>query len=105
MAARKSGGVENPRGAPRVFISYSNDSTAHRDWVRVLAERLERGGVEVRLDQWHLVPGESVPAFMAREVRAAQYCIAVLTPRYAQRADADEGGAGQEHQIITGENG
>jgi hypothetical protein len=38
----------NPAGVtPRVFLSYSHDSEAHRAWVRRLAERLLEGGVEV----------------------------------------------------------
>lgn len=40
----------NPAGVtPRVFLSYSHDSEAHRTWVRLLAERLRQGGVEVTL--------------------------------------------------------
>ena len=42
--------VRNPAGVtPRVFLSYSHDSEAHRAWVRLLAERLRLGGVETRI--------------------------------------------------------
>ena len=48
----------HPAGVtPRVFLSYSHDSEVHRAWVRLLAERLLKGGVEVTLDQWDLRPG------------------------------------------------
>ena len=39
---------------PRVFVSYSHDSQAHKDWVLKLATRLLANGVEVILDQWDL---------------------------------------------------
>ena len=40
----------------KVFISYSWDSDAHKEWVRQLGERLVTNGVEVILDQWKLLP-------------------------------------------------
>lgn len=35
---------------PKVFISYSHDSTAHKAWVLTLATRLEGNGVAVTLE-------------------------------------------------------
>jgi hypothetical protein len=87
---------------PRVFISYSFDSDPHKDWVRSLAEDLTRQGVEVRLDQWHLHASQSLPEFMEREVATADCVIVVCTPAYAAKADGRTGGAGYEHQIISG---
>src|SRR5262245_48794393 len=55
--------------APTVFISYSWESSEHRDWVRDLAARLRADGVETTLDQWHAVPGDQLPQFMEREIR------------------------------------
>lgn len=37
---------------PRVFISYSHDSEAHRDLVLGLADRLRAEGVESWIDQY-----------------------------------------------------
>jgi hypothetical protein len=37
---------------PKVFISYSQDSTLHKQWVSELAAKLRRNGVEAILDQW-----------------------------------------------------
>ena len=37
--------------SPHVFVSYSHDSDAHKQWVRRLAEDLTRNGVETTLDQ------------------------------------------------------
>ena len=48
---------------PRVFISYSHDSQAHKDWVRHLAEKLQRNGVDTILDQWDLRLGGDLAFF------------------------------------------
>ena len=37
---------------PKVFISYSHDSDAHKQWVIDLGTRLRRHGVDVVLDHW-----------------------------------------------------
>jgi hypothetical protein len=44
--------------APKVFISYSWDNEAHKEWVRQLATQLRADGVDARLDHWHAVPGD-----------------------------------------------
>jgi len=88
---------------PKAFISYSWDSDEHKSWVRVLATRLREDGVETTLDQWHLVPGDQLPAFMERSVRESDYVLIICTPRYKERSDARTGGVGYEGDIMTGE--
>lgn len=88
---------------PRAFISYSRDSEEHKNWVRALATRLRGDGVETTLDQWHLVPGDQLPAFMERAVRDSDYVLIVCTPRYKERSENRIGGVGYEGDIITGE--
>ncbi|MEW5814466.1 MAG: toll/interleukin-1 receptor domain-containing protein [Spirochaetota bacterium] len=87
----------------KAFISYSWDSDAHRDWVLELATRLRADGVETVLDQWHLVPGDQLPAFMETAVRDSDYVLIVCTPRYKDRSERRIGGVGYEGDIITGE--
>lgn len=87
---------------PRVFISYSWESDAHKDWVRRFAERLTQNGVNVRLDQWHIVPGQSLTQFMEVEVYASDFVLVVCTKAYCRKALEREGGVGYEQQIITG---
>jgi hypothetical protein len=41
---------------PKVFISYSRDDEAHKEWVRQLATQLRTNGVNVCLDHWHAAP-------------------------------------------------
>lgn len=87
---------------PRVFISYSWDSEAHKTWVRTLAERLTKNGVHVRLDQWHIVPGQSLTQFMEAEVHGCDSTLVICTKDYARKSLARAGGVGYEQQIITG---
>ena len=88
---------------PRVFISYSWDDQAHTDWVRGLAEQLARNGVDARLDQWHVKPGESFTQFMEQEVELADFILVICTPAYAQKSIGRTGGVGYEQQIVSGQ--
>ncbi|MGO9601532.1 MAG: toll/interleukin-1 receptor domain-containing protein [Isosphaeraceae bacterium] len=87
---------------PKAFISYSWDDDAHKDWVKQLAARLRKDGVEVTLDLWHSEPGDHIPAFMEHAVRVSDFVIAVCTPRFKERLDGRRGGVGWEGRIMTG---
>ncbi|MFN7900027.1 MAG: toll/interleukin-1 receptor domain-containing protein [Synechococcaceae cyanobacterium] len=87
---------------PRVFLSYSHDSEAHKAWVRQLAARLRVGGVEVTLDQWQLRFGEDVVRFMDLGIRDADRVLMVCTANYVAKAEERKGGAGYEGMIVTG---
>lgn len=87
---------------PKIFISYSWESDEHKDWVRLLSERLTQNGVNVRLDQWHIVPGQSLTQFMEIEVQTCEFVLVVCTKEYCRKSLARSGGVGYEQQIITG---
>ena len=86
---------------PRVFISYSHDNVKHKNWVLNLATNLRSNGIDVRLDQWHLKPGEYISKFMKNELEVADYTIAVCSKIYVQKAEEGKGGAGYESMILT----
>jgi hypothetical protein len=88
---------------PKVFVSYSWDDDDHKRWVRDLATRLRQDGIEALLDQWHLVPGDQLPAFMETSVRESDFALIICTPRYKERSDSRAGGVGYEGDIMTGE--
>jgi len=90
-----------PEKPPRVFISYSWESEDHKSWVRYLGERLYKSGIEARLDQWFVQPGESFTAFMEQEVTAADFILVVCTPSYARKSNNRRGGVGYEQQIVS----
>ena len=73
----------NPPQAPHVFISYSHDNQAHKDWVRHLAEKLQRNGVETILDQWDLRLGGDLPSFMEQGLAKATRILAICTDTYS----------------------
>jgi len=89
-------------GAPTVFMSYSWDCDEHKAWVRELAERLVSNGVQVKFDQWDLVPGDSLTEFMEAQIRACNFALVICTPRYAEKSTTRSGGVGYEQQIISG---
>ena len=86
---------------PRVFISYSHDSAAHKEWVLDFATTLRNRGVDAVLDQWDLKPGDDLPHFMETELARCDYAIMVCTERYVEKANAGEGGVGYEKMIMT----
>src|SRR5262249_28212470 len=70
---------------------------------RYLCEKLRQAGIEARLDQWFVHPGESFTAFMEQEVEAADFVLVVCTPSYAQKSNDRRGGVGYEQQIVSGQ--
>jgi TIR domain len=88
---------------PKVFISYSHDSEAHKAWVLQLANDLVTNGIDVVLDQWNLVPGQDVSLFMQRGIANADRVLLVCSEKYVEKADGGSGGVGYERLIVTGE--
>ena len=88
---------------PQVFMSYSWSSPAHEAWVLKLAEDLAESGVHPIIDKWDLREGEDAAHFMERMVNdpAIKKVILICDRLYMEKANAREGGAGTEAQIIT----
>lgn len=89
--------------APKVFISYSHDSQPHKDWVLRLASELRTNGIDAKLDQWDLSPGQDMAAFMAGGIRTADRVLLICTGPYVSKAEAGTGGVGYERLIVTAE--
>jgi len=89
--------------APKVFISYSHDSTEHKAWVLKLATDLRSKGINAVLDQWDLVPGQDVAAFMSSGIFSSDRVLMVCSWPYIQKAEAGIGGTGFERLIVTAE--
>lgn len=89
---------------PRVFVSYTHESPSHKEWVASLCHALRtKGGVDARLDQWHLHLGQDVLHFVESEIRTSKRVLLVCTPTYARKADEGQGGVGYEKMVVTGE--
>lgn len=88
---------------PSVFISYSHDTESHKAWVLKLASDLRGRGVDATLDQWDLVPGQDVTAYMQRGILEADRVLLVCSDKYVRKAEAGVGGVGFERLIVTAE--
>jgi hypothetical protein len=86
---------------PRAFISYSHDSVGHKQWVLMLATRLRAAGVDAILDLWELQPGADLPAFMEKNLIAADRVLMICSDNYVAKANAGTGGVGYEKMIVT----
>ncbi len=86
---------------PRVFISYSHDSTAHKEWVLSFATTLRNRGVDAVLDQWDLKPGDDLPHFMETQLESCDFALMICTNTYVLKANAGSGGVGYEKMIMT----
>ncbi len=98
------------RSSTLVFISYSWEDVAHKEWVRNLALRLIREHIDVVLDQlapsFNLnSPQDEINAWMAQSINNSDKVIAVLTPEYRQKAEIGIGGVGFEYHHLLTERG
>lgn len=84
-----------------VTIVYSWDSEEHRDWVKKLAEELEKNSVQVTYDQNSLALGDDINQFMEVAVDTASIILAVCTEQYKQKIDGREGGSGYEGRMMA----
>jgi hypothetical protein len=88
---------------PALFISYTHESPAHKQWVLKLATDLRANGVDAILDQWELKFGSDLTLFMERNIRGANRVLLVCTPTYQKKATVGKGGVGYERVVVTGE--
>ena len=86
---------------PKVFISYSHDSSEHKQWVLELGIKLRHNGVDVVLDRWDLTPGDNFTQFMETGVRDRDWVLVICTGNYVRKANDRKGGVGYEVQIVT----
>ena len=88
---------------PKVFISYSWEDEAHKQWVKSLTDRLIENGIDATLDQYDLTLGDRLPVFMEQSITTADYVLIICTPTYKEKADNRKGGVGYEGHIISEE--
>ena len=91
------------QNSPIVFISYSQDSSGHMQWVAKLGSDLIDEGIDVILDQWDCRLGGDLHKFMEKAVISADRVLLICTESYVRKADDGQGGVGYETMIVTGE--
>lgn len=75
---------------PKVFISYSWDSEAHKERVLDLANRLRAEGIDCQLDQYEVSPPQGWARWMNEQIEQADYVLAICTETYKRRATGQE---------------
>jgi hypothetical protein len=89
--ARPVRGIGTVADAPKVFISYSHDSSEHADRILALADALCGDGIDVILDRYvHPAPDEGWPHWMERNLDAARFVLMACTQTYRRRVMAEE---------------
>lgn len=90
---------------PKVFISYCWTNNKYVEKVVKFARSLREDGIDVKLDQFHLKPGNDVNDFMEKCITdpSIKNVLILLSPDYKIKADSRKGGTGTETQIISGE--
>jgi len=88
---------------PTAFISYAWESDEHKKWVKDLATQLRVDGIDAKIDQWEVVPGDQMPHFMEKSVRENNFVLIICTPKYKSKSENRIGGVGYEGDIMTAE--
>jgi hypothetical protein len=88
---------------PKVFISYSWDNEAHKDWVLKLSEDLRINSVDTILDRYELIAGKNLSHFMEDSIETADKVLIIFTEQYKNKASGRTGGAGIEYSILNSE--
>src|SRR5687768_7807573 len=97
--------VEENLEPKKVFISYCWTSDEYREWVRELVDRLRSDYVDAILDAYRLKEGQDKYFYMETMVTdpTVSKVLVISNRRYAEKADAREGGVGAESTIISHE--
>ena len=85
-----------------IFVSYSWDSTEHKNHVQSFVEQLRKDDFEVYVDQ-DMNLGEEITRFMENGVVKCDRVLMICTPKYKEKADKRKGGVGYESRICTSE--
>ncbi len=88
---------------PTLFISYAWETDDLKKWVKDLATQLRNNGIDAKLDQWEVIPGDQIPYFMEKSVRENDFVIIICTPKYSTKSEERIGGVGYEGDIMSAE--
>lgn len=78
------------QATPRVLVSYTQETPAHKDRCRELADRLRGDGIDAWIDQYVPAPPEGWPRWMQQQIAAARFVILVCTPTFRRRFEGTE---------------
>jgi hypothetical protein len=94
------GAAQKP--GPRVYISYTHDSEAHKAWVARLAQRLALDGANVTYDYAFMEPGVDFWDSISNELARAGAIVLVCSVTYKRKAEGEiPGGLKREFDQIV----
>lgn len=76
-------------GGPRVFVSYAQESDAHKAAVAELCELLEKKGLDVRFDQQHLDERRDWDRWTTTQIQRSDYVLVIASPGYRDAANGE----------------
>ncbi|QWF83014.1 SEFIR domain-containing protein [Amycolatopsis sp. CA-230715] len=78
--------------APRVFVTYADDSPEHQELVLRFAGFLRtRMGLDVELDQWYRNKRRDWSVWAIEHLTEAEFVLVIASPEYRRRADGSTG--------------
>ncbi len=87
---------------PKVFISYSQSSPEHQQWVAELGNDLCRKGVKIFCDIFDLKGGQDINFYMQKICYPEiDKVLLICDKTYAEKANERRGGVGAEIKIAT----
>lgn len=92
----------------KVFISYSHDSSEHKERVLQLSNHLRSEGVDCNIDQYETSPSQGWSRWMINQMEEADYVLVICTKNYERRFKGKEEvgkglGSNLEGLVITQE--
>lgn len=86
----------------KIFISYSWDDEAHKQWVLYLSNQLEEySELHITLDQYDLDSFSDKNHFMESGIFDNDYIILIITPEYVKKSNCRSGGVGIETKLAS----
>ena len=67
---------------PKVFISYSHESTDFEEKVLEFSNRLRSEGIDASIDLYEEAPSEGWPRWMENQIRESDYVLVLCSKSY-----------------------
>lgn len=84
-AAASAAASQKSRRPPKVYISYSHDSSEHKSRVLQLSNSLREDGIDCTIDRYELSPTEGWRRWSETQIRESDFVLAACTETYHRR--------------------
>ena len=84
---------------PKVFISYSHESTDFEEKVLEFSNRLRSEGIDASIDLYEEAPSEGWPRWMENQIRESDYVLVLCSKSYYDKFYSDKKGKGVTWEV------